>query len=337
MGNGNHEKQSSPAGPPPTGEEAPSDTSKDQPTATEEHIEEVESAEPPRAEGEEAVEGASVPSEGLTAEVDATEQASEEVEPVAEAVPEGINEADIKAVLGIKLPKDPGEAMRKLAATLIETRKERDEQVDKWKRIAAEYDNSRKRSERESRELLERERQRHMELASERVMLRMLHILDALDSAIAQASDVINTQAEQNMYKGMEGVRHLLLEVMESEGLFPVEATPGTPFDPKVHEAVERVEVSSEATEGSYEVVKAEVQRGYQYQSGRVLQYSKGVVESASPVAGEGATESLAEDAVQPDAVDVGDGVVVPPDDSVSGVAEDGGGPEEGETPVGKD
>lgn len=332
MGKGNRKKKSSPADPPPTGEETPPDISEDQPAMPEGQMEEGELAEPPRTEGEESVEQTPAPPEELATEAEVIEQAPDEVEPVGESAPEGISKAEIEKKLGMKLPKEPVAAALKLAAALIEIRKERDEEVDKWKRIAAEYDNSRKRSERESRELLERERQRHMELASERVMLRMLHILDALDSAIAQASDVINTQVEQNMYKGMVGVRHLLLEVMESEGLIPVEAAPGTPFDPKVHEAVERVEVSSEATEGSYEVVKAEVQRGYQYQSGRVLQYSKVVVESASPMVGEEDAESLAEEAA-----DVGDGAVASPDDSVSVEAEDGGGPEEGETPVDED
>ena len=326
--------QTSPADPPPTEEETPPHASEDQLAATEGQMEEGELAGQPRAEGEEAVGQTSVPSEGLVAEAEVIEQAPEEVEPVEEAAPEGINEADIEAALGMKLPKDSGEAMRKLAAALIETRKERDEEVDNWKRIAAEYDNSRKRSERESRERLDRERQRHMELASERVMLRLLHVLDALDSALKVE---VNTTAEQYMRRGLEGVSHLLLEVMENEGVIPVEAVPGTPFDPEVHEAVQRVESPSEATGGFYEVVKAEVQRGYRYRNGRVLQYSKVVVESPSPSEGEDTAESPAEDEVQPVAADVGDGSVASPDDSVSVEAEDGGGPEEGETPVGKD
>lgn len=334
MASWRRKQPTSPADPPPTEEESPPHASEDQLAATEEQIEETKSAEQPRAEGEAVVEQTSVPSEGLVAEAEVIEQAPEEVEPVEEAATEGINEADIEAALGMKLPKDSGEAMRKLAAALIETRKERDEEVDKWKRIAAEYDNSRKRSERESRERLDRERQRHMELASERVMLRLLHVLDALDSALKVE---VNTTAEQYMRRGLEGVSHLLLEVMENEGVIPVEAAPGTPFDPEVHEAVQRVEAPSEATGGFYEVVKAEVQRGYRYRNGRVLQYSKVVVESPSPSEGEDTAESPAEDEVQPVAADVGDGSVASPDDSVSGVAEDGGGPEEGETPVGKD
>lgn len=332
-----------PADPPPTGEEVPPDPSEDRtegaaPEVSEEQTA-VESVEQPGAEGEEAVEQASAPFEGSTAEDETIEQAQEEVESVEEPAPEEISEADIEAALGMKLPKDPGEAMRKLSAALFETRKERDEEVDKWQRIAAEYDNSRKRSERESRELLVRERQQHIELASERMMEGLLPVLDALDSAIAHASEAINTPSEQNMYKGMEGIRYLLLEVMGREGLTLVEAAPGTPFDPAVHDA-KAVEEAGEAAEGASEVVRMELRRGYRYRSGRVLRPAEVEVGFDSPAApeGEGDTEPSAEDeeAAQPDTADVGDGPVAV-DDSVSGEAEDGGGPEEGETPVDKD
>ena len=316
MGNRNHEKQSSPADPLPTGEESPSDASKDQPSAIEEHIEEMESAEQSRAEGEEAVEQASAPSEGLTAEVESTEQASEEVEPVAEATPEGINEADIEAVLRMKLPKDSGKAMRKLAAALIEARKERDEEVDKWKRVAAEYDNSRKR--------LEGERDRAMERASEGVMRELITILDAWDSALAIE---ISTTTEQKMHEGIEQIRQMVLRVLQKAELTLMEVEPGMPFDPEVHEAVL----------GSGDVVKAELRPGYRYRSGKVLRHSMVEVGVDSSVAEEGDTESLAEDASQSDAADVGDGAVAQPDNPVSVEAEDGDGPEEGETPVDKD
>lgn len=316
--------QTSPANPPPTGEEGSPDTSEDQLAVPEGQTEEVESAEPPRAEGEESVEQASAPSEGLAAEVEVIEQAPEEVEPVGESTPEGINEADIEAALGMKLPKDSGEAMRKLSAALIKTRKERDEEVDKWKRIAAEYDNSRKRSERESRERVDRDRHKSKEEASERLMLELVPILDALDSALK-----VEISTTESMRQGMEGVRHLLLEVMKREGLTLVDATPGMPFDSKVHYAL--------AAEGSGDVVKVELRRGYRYRSGKLLRPAEVEVGFASSTKGEDTAESLAENAVQSDAADVGDGAVVPPDDSVSGVAEDGGAPEEGETPVGKD
>lgn len=316
MGNRNHEKQSSPADPPPTGEESPSDASKDQPAAIEEQIEESELAEQSQAEGEETVEQTSEPSEGLKAEVESIEQAPEEAEPVEESASEEISKADIEKKLEMKLPKEPVAAALKLAAALIETRKERDEQVDKWKRVAAEYDNSRKR--------LEGERDRAMERASEEVMRELLTILDAWDSALAIE---ISTTAEQKMHEGIEQIRQLVLRVLQKAELTLMEVEPGMPFDPEVHEAVL----------GSGDVVKAELRPGYRYRSGKVLRHSMVEVGVGYPAAEEGDTESLAEDAVQPVAADVGDGAVASPDDSVSGVAEDGGGPEEGETPVGKD
>lgn len=332
-----------PADPSPTGEESPPGPSEDRTEGAAPEVSEEQAAvEPvaqPGVEGEGAVEQASAPFEGSTAEDETIEQAQEEVELMEEPAPEGISEADIEAALGMKLPKDPGEAIRKLSAALFETRKERDEEVDKWQRIAAEYDNSRKRSEQESRERLVRERQQHIELASERIMEGLLPVLDALDSAIAHASEAINTPAEQNMYKGMEGIRYLLLEVMGREGLTLVEAAPGTPFDPAVHEA-KAAEDAGEAAEGASEVIRVELRRGYRYRSGKVLRPAEVEVGFDSPAApeGEGETEPSTEDgeAAQPDTADVGDGPVAV-DDSVSEEAVDGGGPEEGETPVDKD
>ena len=316
-----------PADPSPTGEESPPGPSEDRtegaaPEVSEEQAA-VESVEQPVAGGEEAV-----------------EQVQEEVESVGESAPEEIGGAGIEETLGMKLPKDPVQASLHLAAALIETRKERDEEVDKWQRIAAEYDNSRKRSEQESRERLVRERQQHIELASERMMEGLLPVLDALDSAIAHASEAISTPSEQNMYKGMEGIRYLLLEVMGREGLIPVEAALGTPFDPAVHDA-KAAEDAGEAAEGASEVIRVELRRGYRYRSGKVLRPAEVEVGFDSPAAleEEGDTEPSGEDeeAAQQDTADVGDGPVASSDDSASGEAVDGGGPEEGETPVDKD
>ena len=302
------ERRKSRRGGPPAAEgEAPPDPSEDQTATTEGQVVEAESVEQPRAEGEGTAEQISVPSEGITAEAEANEMASKEVDSVEEPVPKEISKAKAAAA-----------AVHELAEAFIETRNERDEMKGNWVQTTADYKNYRKR--------VDRDRHKSKEEASERLMLELVPILDALDSALKVE---ISTTAEQQMRQGLEGVRHLLLEVMKREGLTLVEVAPGMPFDPTVHNAL--------AAEGSGDVVKVELRRGYRYQSGKVLRHAEVEVGFASPAEERDIAESLAEDAVQPDAVDVGDGVVVPPDDSVSGVAEDGGGPEEGETPVGKD
>ena len=131
-----------------------------------------------------------------------------------------------------------------------------------------------------------REKQWHMERASERVIQGLIPILDTLDSALKV---VVSTTVEQYMRQGLEGVRHLLLEVMEREGLFPVEAVPGTPFDPAVHEAKA---AEDEEAEGTSPVVRAELRRGYRYRSGRVLRPAEVEVGFDSPAEPKGDTGS---------------------------------------------
>ena len=142
-----------------------------------------------------------------------------------------------------------------------------------------------KRERRERQWHRQREKQRYMELASERVMQGLVPILDALDSAIGQASEGNNA---------MDGIRHLLLEVMERQGLIPVEASPGTPFNPAVHEALLVAENSGKEAEGFSKVVRAELRRGYRYRKGKVLRLAEVAVGFDSPAATEGDTGSPA-------------------------------------------
>lgn len=176
--------------------------------------------------------------------------------------------ADIQQALGMKVPKDPVKAVRKLATALIESRKERDQAVaerdvarDEQLRAVAEFANSRKR--------LQREKEVRVDQASERLAGEMLPALDAMDAALAIE---VQTPAEQQMREGLEAVRHLLLAALGREGLIPIDAAPGTPFDPAVHEAALMAEGSGE---GSGEMaVHAELRRGYRFRSGKVIRIS---------------------------------------------------------------
>lgn len=179
-----------------------------------------------------------------------------------------IGRADIEKALGMKVPKDPVKAARKLATHLIEARKERDQALaerdiarDEQLRAVAEFANSRKR--------LQREKEVRVDQASERLAGEMLPALDAMDAALAIE---VQTPAERKMREGLEAVRYLLLEALGREGLILIDAAPGTPFDPAVHEAALMAEGSGE---GSGEmVVHAELRRGYRFRSGKVIRIS---------------------------------------------------------------
>lgn len=146
---------------------------------------------------------------------------------------------------GAALVEPADEAIRRLTAEV-------DEVQDRYLRLAAEFDNFRKRSQRDQAELVAR--------ASERVVMSLLPVLDSLDAAMAVEPD---GEASEKLLEGMRGTRDQLLGVLAQEGLTPIESI-GLPFDPAMHEAIQIDEGSGTM------VVTAELRRGYQFQD-RVL------------------------------------------------------------------
>ena len=97
--------------------------------------------------------------------------------------------------------------------------------LDDLRRIAAEFDNYRKRATRERAEVVDR--------AAERVIQTLLPVLDSLDAALAHVAD----DADQGLVAGLRGTHQQLLDALGQEGLAPIPAE-GSPFDPEFHEAV---------------------------------------------------------------------------------------------------
>ncbi len=161
--------------------------------------------------------------------------------------------------LGLRLPDDPVEANALLLRELLEAREESGELLANLQRVVAEFDNFRKRVERDQRENVLR--------ASQRVIESLLPTLDSLDAALAIEA---TTEAEQRMIDGMRGTETLLLDALRGEGLERIDAV-GSAFDPAVHEAVQ-------VTPGEGEqVVEQELRKGY-VMRGRVVRPSLVVV-----------------------------------------------------------
>ncbi|AET65482.1 nucleotide exchange factor GrpE [Methanothrix harundinacea] len=138
-----------------------------------------------------------------------------------------------------------------LARQLAEAERLVEELTDQLLRSRAELDNTVKRA--------AREREASTLFASERLMTKLLPVLDSLDQAAKHV-------------EGMDKVRKQLLDVLRTEGLSPIEAK-GEKFDPYKHEALMMVE-SDEDEEGT---VTEEVQRGYALNS-KVIRFSKVLV-----------------------------------------------------------
>jgi molecular chaperone GrpE len=151
------------------------------------------------------------------------------------------------AALGIELPEDPAEAQQLLLHGLIAAKSEGAEYFETMQRVAAEFDNFRKRADRDRTELVNR--------ATQRLLTDMLPTLDSFDAAVAYEPQ---TPAEEKILAGMRGTRTLLLDLLKGEGLEAI-STEGATFDPAVHEAV-----SGPMGDGEGElVVTNELRRGY--------------------------------------------------------------------------
>jgi molecular chaperone GrpE len=145
---------------------------------------------------------------------------------------------------------------------------ERDELFDRLQRLAAEFDNYRKRNARESAALIER--------ASERLVKELLPILDDLGRAL----DAAEEHEEAKLEEGVRLVHRALSDLLAKEGLSEI-STEGK-FDPHLHEAL--LSQPSDAEEGS--VIEV-VQKGYRL-GDRVIRPARVVVAGArSGVEGE--------------------------------------------------
>ena len=121
---------------------------------------------------------------------------------------------------------------------------ERDDLFDRLQRLAAEFDNFRKRNARENATLTER--------ANERLVKELIPILDDLGRALEAAAE----HEEAKLEDGVRLVHRSLADLLTKEGLAEIE-TDGK-FDPHVHEAL--LSQPSDADEGS--VIEV-VQKGY--------------------------------------------------------------------------
>jgi molecular chaperone GrpE len=140
---------------------------------------------------------------------------------------------------------------------------ERDELFDRLQRMAAEFDNFRKRAAREQGEILAR--------ANERLVKELLPVLDDLGRALEAAGE----HEEAKLEEGVRLVHRSLASLLEREGLAEIE-TDGK-FDPHVHEAL--LTQPSELDEGS---VLEVIQKGYRL-GRRVLRPARVVVSAGPP------------------------------------------------------
>jgi molecular chaperone GrpE len=155
------------------------------------------------------------------------------------------------------------EMLQKLRERLVETEKVVEIKEDRLMRLAAEFENYKKRTSREW-DLLKNQ-------ANAGLLTEILGVLDDLDRAFEHSGDSI-----EHFRDGVALIHSSLLDLLRRNGLSEIESA-GRPFDPQYHEAV--AEMHSENIEPG--IVAEVVQKGYMLND-QVIRPAKVVVSKGS-------------------------------------------------------
>ena len=148
--------------------------------------------------------------------------------------------------------------LQELESELASLRVEHQTVRDQYMRIAADFDNFRKRQSRDQEDL-------RVQIACN-TLSEILPVVDNFDRARQQLNP--QTEEAQSLHRSYQGLYRQLVDVFKQLGVSPMRVE-GEPFDPTLHEAVLR-EPSDHHLE---DVVIEELQRGY-HLHGRVLRHA---------------------------------------------------------------
>jgi molecular chaperone GrpE len=155
---------------------------------------------------------------------------------------------DEGSVESVTAPTDP---LAQLQADVNAAKAEVAEWQDRFLRKAAEFENYRKRTEKEKADA--------MMLAKSSVLMEFLPILDACERALKSFSDAHSPSIGLQKYQeGVELLYKQVLDTMSRTGVVRME-TEGKPFDPHLHEALSR----EETLDLDENTVVRELRRGY--------------------------------------------------------------------------
>lgn len=167
-----------------------------------------------------------------------------------------------------KRRQDLSKELKKVKEELEEQRKRADGYFERLMRLQAEFENYRKR--------IEKEKDQYIKFASENIVRELVDVAENLERAV-EAGRRAAGEASESLLKGVEMTLKQLNEILRKEGLTPIDSV-GKPFDPAYHEAVSRVP-SKEHPEN---VVVKEYMRGYVLNS-KVIRPAKVEVSAGDP------------------------------------------------------
>jgi len=143
-----------------------------------------------------------------------------------------------------------------------ELKKQNEELNDKYVRLAAEFDNYRKRTSKEKLELIG--------TASENVIKDLLPVIDDFERALAELEKREESKAD---FEGVGLIYNKLLKSLQQKGLNEIEAI-GAEFNTDEHEALTNIPVEDDSQKGKVIDV---IQKGYRL-NGKVIRFARVVV-----------------------------------------------------------
>jgi molecular chaperone GrpE len=172
------------------------------------------------------------------------EQTTNEQEAILETNPQGTKESEV-ADGRPETPEPPVNESEKEVQRLTE---ELAAKGDAFLRLTAEYQNYRRRVEKEKQELIK--------FGNEKLVVDLLKVLDNFDRALSSVD--YDCEENKNLISGIEMIRKSLSDLLKDYGVDTIEAV-GQLFDPVMHHAV-----MTEAAEGvAPDTVLDEFQKGY--------------------------------------------------------------------------
>ena len=128
---------------------------------------------------------------------------------------------------------------------------------DKYLRTLAEYENFRKRSEKEKAQMFE--------LGAKSIIEQLLPVVDNFERALEHIPE---EEKENSFVKGVEGIYKQIQKMFSDCDIQAIEAV-GQKFNPALHNAV----MTEEAGDAEEDTVTADLQKGYTYR-GNVVRHS---------------------------------------------------------------
>jgi molecular chaperone GrpE len=146
-----------------------------------------------------------------------------------------------------------------LRQALEETKNQSAQYFDQLLRLKAEFDNYRRRADREKTDA--------RAWGKQEVLVQLISLVDVFEQALNQAH---KAQDLKQVVRGVDMLYKSFSQFLKAESLEPIE-TEGLPFNPDEMEAIEQVEVENKRQVG---YVVEELQKGYRFQ-GRILRPSR--------------------------------------------------------------